>query len=187
MRFLLGDRVETVTGVDPTTTVLQWLRARGRTGTKEGCAEGDCGACTVVLGEPDGAGGMAYRAVNACIQFLPVLDGKQVITVEDLKGPGGALHPVQRAMVEAHASQCGFCTPGFVMSLFALFHGRDGATDGEAVKDAIAGNLCRCTGYRPILDAARRVTDGDHADGFTARAAETAALLETLRRPDGLV
>src|SRR4051812_44615804 len=177
MRFLLGDRVETVTGVDPTTTVLQWLRARGRTGTKEGCAEGDCGACTVVLGEPDGAGGMTYRAVNACIQFLPVLDGKQVITVEDLKGPGGALHPVQRAMVESHASQCGFCTPGFVMSLFALFHATAGKVRRDEVNDWIAGNLCRCTGYRPIVDAGLAACAGPRKDRHAAAARDTTGLI----------
>src|SRR5262249_42988044 len=118
--FLLGDEPKTVGAIDPTTTVLQWLRANGRTGTKEGCAEGDCGACTVVLAEPGRDGTLGYRAVNACLMFMPVLDGKQLITVEDLKDPDGRLHPVQQAIVDCHGSQCGFCTPGFVMSLFGL-------------------------------------------------------------------
>ncbi len=154
IRFLLGDEERELTSVDPTMTVLQYLReVEGRTGTKEGCAEGDCGACTVVLAAPRN-GGLEYRAVNACIQFLPTLDGKQLLTVEDLKTAGGVLHPVQTAMVEQHGSQCGFCTPGFVMSLFA--HHRQGAApDRQSLDDALAGNLCRCTGYGPIIAAAR--------------------------------
>ncbi|HTH59915.1 MAG TPA: xanthine dehydrogenase small subunit [Paraburkholderia sp.] len=152
-----------------TRTVLQYLRDDVHcTGTKEGCAEGDCGACTVVVGERDGAGGVRFKAVNACIQFLPTLDGKALFTVEDLREPDGSLHPVQQAMVDCHGSQCGFCTPGFVMSMWALYvqhgHGLAGdnrATPGatsvpsrEAIMNALTGNLCRCTGYRPIVDAA---------------------------------
>lgn len=150
IRFLLGDQPSEIRGVSPTTTVLEYLRTMaGLPGTKEGCAEGDCGACTVVLVEP----GPRYRAVNACILFIPSLDGKQLLTVEHLRRPDGALHPVQQAMVDRHASQCGFCTPGFVMSLFAL-NQTDAAPDRRAVDEALAGNLCRCTGYRPIADAA---------------------------------
>jgi xanthine dehydrogenase small subunit len=179
MRALLGGEVEEIGGVPPTTTVLEWLRARGRTGTKEGCAEGDCGACTVALGEPDGAGGVSYRAVNACILFVPQLAGKALVTVEDLAAPGGRLHPVQQAMVDCHASQCGFCTPGFVMSLFCLYHAGDAAPSDETIHDALAGNLCRCTGYRPIVEAARRMRDHDADDGFAAtRAASLAAIAE---------
>ena len=122
IKFLLGSERREVEVTDPTMTVLNYLReTERRTGTKEGCAEGDCGACTVVLGEVAGEG-LAYRAVNSCIQFLPTLDGKQLLTVEDLASPDGTLHPAQQAMVDCHGSQCGFCTPGFVMSLFALFH-----------------------------------------------------------------
>jgi xanthine dehydrogenase small subunit len=155
-RFLLDGRVVDAADATPTTTLLQYLRGPlGRCGTKEGCAEGDCGACTVVVGErrPDG---MRYRAINSCIRFVPTLDGKEVVTVESLRAPDGALHPVQQALVEAHASQCGFCTPGFVMSLFALWLERETVTREQAV-EALTGNLCRCTGYRPILEAAMKM------------------------------
>ncbi len=147
IRFIDGQTDATLRDVSPTLTVLEWLRTRaGRIGTKEGCAEGDCGACTVILGEPDGDA-MRYRPVNACILFVPALDGRQLITVEHLGGD----HPAQTAMVDHHASQCGFCTPGFVMSLWAL---GQTPTDRTDVNEALAGNLCRCTGYRPIVDAA---------------------------------
>ncbi len=162
-RFLLDGEVIEARDASATTTLLQYLRGPlGRCGTKEGCAEGDCGACTVVVGERCDAG-MRYRAVNSCIRFVPTLDGKEVVTVESLRAPDGTLHPVQQAMVEAHASQCGFCTPGFVMSLFALWLERDRVSRDEAV-EAITGNLCRCTGYRPIIEAATRM----HALGSAA-------------------
>ena len=172
IRFLLGDEEQSIAGLPPTMTVLEWLRGPARLcGTKEGCAEGDCGACTVVLGEVvDGA--LHYRAVNACILFIPSLDGRQLLTVEHLRGPDGALHPVQQAMVTHHGSQCGFCTPGFVMSLFALYHAGTGAPRREA-NEALAGNLCRCTGYRPILEATKSSCAGPPADRFAAAAAET--------------
>jgi xanthine dehydrogenase small subunit len=152
IRFALDGEIHTIAGVSPTKTVLNYLREDlGRTGTKEGCAEGDCGACTVVLAELDGDR-VRFRAVNSCIQFVPTLDGKELITVESLKGADGSLHPVQQAMVDCHGSQCGFCTPGFVMSLFALYKTRQDPSRAE-IGDALAGNLCRCTGYRPIVDA----------------------------------
>ena len=155
-RFLLDGEVIEARDATATTTLLQYLRGPlDRHGTKEGCAEGDCGACTVVVGEPS-EDGMRYRAINSCIRFVGTLDGKEVVTVESLRAPDGTLHPVQQAMVEAHASQCGFCTPGFVMSLFALWLEREQVTREEAV-EAISGNLCRCTGYRPIVDAALRM------------------------------
>jgi xanthine dehydrogenase small subunit len=171
VRFLLGDEPVTITtadpAADPTGTLLDWLRdSKRRTGTKEGCAEGDCGACTVAIGRPalDDAGNptLRYEAVNACIRFLPTLDGCRVLTVEDLAAPDGTLHPCQQAMVDCHGSQCGFCTPGFVMSLFARFRDGAGTPDGAvpgSIDDALAGNLCRCTGYRPIVDAAARMAD----------------------------
>ena len=167
IRFLMdGERYE-LDDVDPTRTVLQFLREDlGRTGTKEGCAEGDCGACTVVVAELDRDGNdLELRAINSCIQFLPTLDGKELFTVESLAGPGDDLHPVQRAMVECHGSQCGFCTPGFVMSLFALFKSET-APGRETIDHALAGNLCRCTGYRPIIAAAQAMYEDQPAEDW---------------------
>ena len=144
-RFLLNGEPQTVEAA-PTRTLLDWLREEARlTGTKEGCNEGDCGACTVMVTDADGTA----RALNACILFLPQLEGRAVRTVEGISAPDGTLHPVQQAMVDHHGSQCGFCTPGFIASM-ATAH-TNGATDHA---DQIAGNLCRCTGYAPILRAA---------------------------------
>ena len=171
-RFLLGPTLRQLRDISPTQTVLEYLRTvEGLHGTKEGCAEGDCGACSVVLAEADGDR-VRYRAVNACIMFVPALDGKQLLTVEHVAGPGGVMHPVQQAMVDYHASQCGFCTPGFVMSLFALHQG-DAEVDHAAVTEALAGNLCRCTGYRPIVEAAL-------AAGQAAPSQDAVTLLNTL-------
>ncbi len=134
-----------LTDIDPTATLLDWLREdRGLTGTKEGCNEGDCGACTVMVTDAGGA-----KALNSCILFLPQLHGKAIRTVEGASGPDGEVHPVQQAMVDLHGSQCGFCTPGFVMSMVAGH--TNGATDHDT---QLAGNLCRCTGYAPIIRAA---------------------------------
>ena len=178
IRFLLDGEVRELSDVDPTLTVLNLLRYHlRRTGTKEGCAEGDCGACTVALGElVDGE--VRFRAVNACILFAPMLDGRALFTVESLKRPDEDLHPIQRAMVAKHGSQCGFCTPGFVMSLYA--HQRSGAaTDGATLKDALAGNLCRCTGYGPILAAGQAMGADPDARVTGALAAELAAIRPT--------
>ncbi len=157
-RFLLNGTSVTVERVPPSTTLLSWLREhRQLTGTKEGCAEGDCGACTVMLVQRDGDR-LRWIPINACIRPLPSVAGSAIFTVESLRGEDGTLHPVQQAMVEMHGSQCGFCTPGFVMSLFGLYKNAPAATRADA-DDALSGNLCRCTGYRPILDAAQRMRE----------------------------
>ncbi len=147
--FHLNGAPVTVEDAAPTMTALDWLRARGLTGTKEGCNEGDCGACTVLVTDAEGA-----RTMNACILFLPRLHGRALRTVEGIAGPGGGLHPVQRAMVDHHGSQCGFCTPGFVVQMAAAH--LNGARDHD---DQLAGNLCRCTGYAPIVRAAEAAAD----------------------------
>ncbi len=161
IRFVLDGELYELNNIDPTRTVLQFLREDlGRTGTKEGCAEGDCGACTVVLAELNSDGSdLRVRAINSCIQFLPTLDGKELITVESLSQDGN-LHPAQQAMIDHHGSQCGFCTPGFVMSLFALYKSNAKPSRRE-IDDALAGNLCRCTGYRPIIAAAEAMYDAE--------------------------
>jgi xanthine dehydrogenase small subunit len=167
IRFLLNGAPVEVTGLAPQTTLLEYLRdARGLMGTKEGCAEGDCGACTIVMAERR-HGRLAWQPINACIRPLPSVDGKAVFTVESLRSDGAALHPVQQAMVECHGSQCGFCTPGFVMSLFALYKTRR-SPSRSAVCDALSGNLCRCTGYRPIVDAAARMYELPPPDDWRA-------------------
>jgi len=170
IRFFHRGAVVEVDAAAPTRTVLDWLREDARcTGTKEGCNEGDCGACTVVIGEPAAPGdpaavrGLSLQTVNACIQFLPTLNGKALFTVEDLKAMNAdKLHPVQQAMVECHGSQCGFCTPGFVMSLWSAYEHHSACSTQptrQQLADELSGNLCRCTGYRPILDAGQRMFD----------------------------
>ncbi|HEY0201188.1 MAG TPA: xanthine dehydrogenase small subunit [Burkholderiaceae bacterium] len=166
LRFIhRGQRVP-LANVAPDRTLLDLLREDlGLTGTKEGCGEGDCGACTVVLGEPDpdyAGKAIKYRAINSCIRLAHSIDGMALWTVEDLAADDGTLHPAQEAMVQCHGSQCGFCTPGFVMSLFSMYQGR--VCRGQEITRTVAqedlsGNLCRCTGYRPILDAAQQMAD----------------------------
>lgn len=156
IRFLLNGEWRSEDRVPATTTVLDWLRGIARiTGTKEGCAEGDCGACTIAVARPRG-GALRYEAVNSCLMLVPQLDGCAVTTVEGLAGPDGALHPVQSALVEADATQCGFCTPGFAMAMFAYAQGGEPAEE-PIIHEALAGNLCRCTGYRPIVEACRKI------------------------------
>ncbi|MBD0531668.1 xanthine dehydrogenase small subunit [Acinetobacter baumannii] len=166
--FFFRGGQQQVENVVPTMTVLQFLREytqtgkTRQTGTKEGCAEGDCGACTVVIGELVNDN-LQLRSVNACIQFLATLDGKALFTVEDLHSllpvQDGTLHPVQQAMVDMHGSQCGFCTPGFIMSLWSMYENEQQSPSKDKISDYLSGNLCRCTGYRPILDAAQKAYD----------------------------
>jgi xanthine dehydrogenase small subunit len=179
IQFLRRGSVVRLDDAAPTLTLLDYLRLSERAmGTKEGCAEGDCGACTVVLRRlVDDR--LVYSPVNACILLAGQADGSEVISVDDLAA--GGLHPVQQAMVDLHGSQCGFCTPGFVMSLFALFHNRRrGAVTRDEVNDWIAGNLCRCTGYRPIVDAGLASCAGDGGDRFTGQEPEIARALACL-------
>jgi xanthine dehydrogenase small subunit len=178
VRFLLNGKPCSEDGAPPSMTVLDWLRTRAHlTGTKEGCAEGDCGACTIVLGRRvDGS--LQFQGVNSCLMMLPQIDNCAVLTVEGLAAPDGALHPVQQALVDTDATQCGFCTPGFVMAMFAFHHGGEPA-DTAIVHEALAGNLCRCTGYRPIVAACRHIAHGP-ADRFVAELPALADALSAL-------
>jgi xanthine dehydrogenase small subunit len=179
IRFLRRGKIVELSDVKPTDTVLDYLRLEERAcGTKEGCAEGDCGACTIAVGTlKDGE--LRYRPVNSCIHLLGQVDGREIIAVDDLSLAEGGLHPVQQAMVNHHGSQCGFCTPGFVMSLFSLYHAGF-KPDRLDVNDWLAGNLCRCTGYRPIVDAAFDSCNGRPADSYAGSAPETVSMLQSL-------
>ena len=163
IRFIRRGEVVSLSNVPPSRTLLEVLREDlACTGTKEGCGEGDCGACTVVLGEADqlDTGKLRFKAVNSCIRLAHSIDGMALWTVEDIAAEGGTLHPSQQAMLECHGSQCGFCTPGFVMSLFGMYQNhvsKGSAITRELAQEELSGNLCRCTGYRPILDAAQRM------------------------------
>jgi xanthine dehydrogenase small subunit len=162
LRFMLNGAPVALSGIDPRMTLLDWLRETRRlTGTKEGCNEGDCGACTVTLTRLQD-GRAARRPINACIVLMPMLDGHAVTTVEGISAPDGRLHPAQEALARLHGSQCGFCTPGFVMALHADHP--NGRRDAAGVADAVAGNLCRCTGYGPILAAGQAMHDAPAPD-----------------------
>jgi xanthine dehydrogenase small subunit len=178
LQFLLNRRLCREESVPPTMTVLDWLRIRAHlTGTKEGCAEGDCGACTVVIGRAIEGGSLQICAVNSCLMMLPQIDNCAVLTVEGLAAADGKLHPVQQAMIEAEATQCGFCTPGFVMAMFAFQHTGEPA-EARLIHEALAGNLCRCTGYRAIVDACRRACAADRVDLQRATAASALTTLQ---------
>lgn len=178
IRFLLNDTEQTIHHCAPDTTVLNYLRQQRLTGTKEGCASGDCGACTAVLAEVS-ENSLTYRSINTCLTFLPALHGKQLITIEGLKN-GDTLHPAQQAMVDCHGSQCGFCTPGIVMSLFAMQKHTPSVTTPEEIMTQMAGNLCRCTGYQPIINAAKQLSS-PCSDKFSQHAATTLTRLQQLQ------
>jgi len=179
IKFILNDRIQEIHNPDPNETILNYIRLRlKKTGTKEGCAEGGCGACTIVIGELK-KNNIIYKAINSCIAFTPSLEGKQLLVIEDLILKDGSLHPVQSAMVNYHASQCGFCTPGFVMSLFSMYKNNK-FYDEKTIEESISGNLCRCTGYRPIIDAAKSLNNSK-SDQFKKNKRKTIALLKKIR------
>ncbi|WP_027488739.1 xanthine dehydrogenase small subunit [Allorhizobium undicola] len=189
IRFLLNDQEVALTSADPTGTLLDFLRLNRRlTGSKEGCAEGDCGACTVLVGRLV-KGRLVYESVNACIRFIGSLNATHVVTVEHLAARDGSLHPVQQAMVDCHGSQCGFCTPGFVMSLYGLWLTHDNPDRAE-IERALQGNLCRCTGYEPIVKAAEqaaRTRPSALFDPILRKRAEITARLGELEARDTIV
>tara|TARA_Y100000590_G_scaffold385423_1_gene457520 strand:- start:1063 stop:2502 length:1440 start_codon:yes stop_codon:yes gene_type:complete len=179
IKFIYQDKIVEEKNPDPNETLLNYIRTKlKKTGTKEGCAEGGCGACTVVLGELKDDK-INYSPVNSCIMFLPTLQGKQLIIVENLVSKDGSLHQVQQAMVNWHGSQCGFCTPGFVMSLFSMFKNYS-KFNNNLIKDTISGNLCRCTGYKPIIKAAKSLNNKNKNDQFSKNKKNTIKLLKKI-------
>jgi len=179
IKFVYQNRIVEIKNPDPNETLLNYVRTKlKKTGTKEGCAEGGCGACTIVLGELKDDK-INYSSINSCIMFLPTLHGKQLILVEDLVSKDGSLHPVQQAMVNYHGSQCGFCTPGFVMSLFSMFKNYPRFNE-NLIKDTISGNLCRCTGYQPIIKAAKSLNSKNKNDQFTKSKNDIMKLLKKI-------
>lgn len=179
IRFVFEDKIKEIKNPDPNETILNLIRLRlKKTGTKEGCAEGGCGACTVVVGELK-KNKIIYNAINSCIAFTTSLEGKHLLIVEDLIQKNGSLHPVQSAMVNFHGSQCGFCTPGFIMSLFSMYKNKT-SYDKKTIEESISGNLCRCTGYRPIIDAAKSLKE-IKADQFKKNEKKTIRLLKKIR------
>ena len=178
VQFIYENKLIELENPDPNQTILNFIRDKlKKTGTKEGCAEGGCGACTIVLGELENKK-IKYKAINSCISFTPTLHGKQLIVVENLVSQDGSYHPVQEAMAKYHASQCGFCTPGFVMSIFAMSKNKKN-NNTDDIKDAISGNLCRCTGYRPIIDAAKNIKK-KYSDEFYKNSKKTINLLKKI-------
>ena len=178
VQFIYENKLIELENPDPNQTILNFIRDKlKKTGTKEGCAEGGCGACTIVLGELENKK-IKYKAINSCISFTPTLHGKQLIVVENLVSKNGTYHPVQEAMAKYHASQCGFCTPGFVMSIFAMSKNKKN-NNTDDIKDAISGNLCRCTGYRPIIDAAKNIKK-KYSDEFYKNSKKTINLLKKI-------
>ena len=180
VKFIYRNKIVEINNPDPNETILNYIRTKlKKTGTKEGCAEGGCGACTAVLGELK-KNNINYKAINSCIAFVPSLEGKQLILVEDLISKD-ELHPVQKAMVNYHGSQCGFCTPGFVMSLFAMYKSYSSYNE-NIIKDSIQGNLCRCTGYKPIIDAAKSLNKKNKSDHFSRNKKIIITLLKKIKQ-----
>ena len=178
VQFIYENKLIELENPDPNQTILNFIRDRlKKTGTKEGCAEGGCGACTIVLGELENKK-IKYKAINSCISFTPTLHGKQLIVVENLVSKNGTYHPVQEAMAKYHASQCGFCTPGFVMSIFAMSKNKKN-NNKDDIKVSISGNLCRCTGYRPIINAAKNIKK-KYSDEFYKNSKKTINLLKKI-------
>src|SRR6185295_15563612 len=177
LEFVLNGRLVSLEDVSPNTTLLEFLRGSGLTGTKEGCAEGDCGACSVAMVERDADGKPVFRAVNSCLMPVCLLAGREVISVEGV-GCSKNMHPVQRTMAEGYGSQCGYCTPGVICSMFEGYY-RDDVQTHDDLDDQLSGNLCRCTGYRPIRDAAM--------EAFAERAAKNGkdGFAERLKKSNG--
>jgi xanthine dehydrogenase small subunit len=176
IRFIFENKIKEIKNPDPNETILNHIRLElKKTGTKEGCAEGGCGACTVVVGELK-KNKITYKAINSCIAFTTSLEGKHLLVIEDLTQKNGSLHPVQSAMINFHGSQCGFCTPGFIMSLFSMYKNKT-SYDKKTIEESISGNLCRCTGYRPIIDAAKSLKK-NKPDQFKKNEKKTISLLK---------
>tara|TARA_Y100000590_G_scaffold424955_1_gene532430 strand:- start:727 stop:2172 length:1446 start_codon:yes stop_codon:yes gene_type:complete len=181
VKYVHNNKIMEVSNFDPNETLLKYIREKlNKTGTKEGCSEGGCGACTVVIGILKN-NKVEYQAINSCITFLPILHGKQLILVEDLLSKKGKLHHVQEAMVNHHGSQCGFCTPGFIMSLFSMFK-NNFSYDEKTIKNSIAGNLCRCTGYATIIKAGKSLNGKSKTDKFTEDLNENIKLLKLIKK-----
>jgi len=179
IQFIYNNQICSIENPDPNKTVLDYVRNDlKKNGTKEGCAEGGCGACTVVLGELNNSK-LVYKSINSCISFLPSINGKHLILVEDLMSKKNELHPIQEAMVKFHGSQCGFCTPGFIMSLFAMYKNFK-KFDDEIIEETLSGNLCRCTGYRPIIDAAKSLNNKRDNDHFKKDQTKIISLLKKI-------
>jgi xanthine dehydrogenase small subunit len=186
--FVLDGKIETIKfgeEIKPTTTLLNYLRKSPyHKGVKEGCAEGDCGACSVVIAELNHENKLSYKAIDSCLVFLPMLNGKQLITVENLKQTKNnkeVLHPVQQEMVDCNGSQCGYCTPGIIMSMFSLYKNENNP-DKECIEDALTGNLCRCTGYKPIIEATAKACINNGTDHFTQNENQIIELLQQLKK-----